>query len=65
MNCPYCARHIYGLSRLIEAEKFQRHLLTCRKRPGNVVIRDGRRVAVGTRGCSFIEALRIREESGQ
>lgn len=65
MNCPYCNRDINAWTGLQEAQKFQRHLSTCRKNPRNIVIKDGKRVAVGSRGATLLSALEIRAESGQ
>lgn len=67
MNCPYCKR-VVGLpldTGFMEARKFQSHLSKCRKNPRNIVIRDGKRVAVGSRGVTLLQALEIRAESGQ
>lgn len=66
MNCPYCKRKVNGLTGLVEAQKFCRHLAVCRKNPNNIVIRDGRRVAVTPkREQTLQDALQIRHDSGQ
>jgi len=65
MNCPYCNKHVYGLTGFMEAQKFQTHLLRCRKNPNNVVLRDGRRTVVAPGRTTFEDALKIRAESGQ
>lgn len=49
----------------MEARKFQSHLSKCRKNPSNIVIRNGKRTAVGSRGVTLLQALEIRAESGQ
>lgn len=67
MDCPYCKR-VVGLpwdTGFMEARKFQIHLSKCRKNPRNIVIRDGKRTAVGSRGVTLLQALEIRAESGQ
>lgn len=65
MTCPYCQREINAMTGFQEVTKFQRHLSKCRKNPRNIVIRDGRRVAVGARGVTLLDALKIRADSGQ
>jgi hypothetical protein len=67
MNCPYCKKRV-GLptdTGFMEARKFQAHLSKCRKNPRNIVITDGKRAAVGSRGVTLLKALEIRAESGQ
>lgn len=65
MHCPYCTRFIRAMTGYQEAQKFHRHLYSCRKAPRNVVIRDGRRVSVGAPHYSIHDAMNIRAGSGQ
>jgi len=72
MNCPYCQRHIYGLTGLIELRKFEKHLRRCRKNPVNKVLRacgesgKGRKKTIVISGNQTLEdALNIRADSGQ
>lgn len=65
MNCPYCQKRIDAMTGFQEVVKFQKHLNKCRKNPANVVIKDGRRISVGTNGHTLVNALNIRAESGQ
>lgn len=66
MLCPYCNRDIFGFTGLQEATKFHKHLARCRKNPNNIILRDGRRAAVVPKtNQTFMDALRIRADSGQ
>lgn len=65
MTCPYCSKPIHAMTGLQEARKFHKHLPLCRKAPRNVVIREGRKSAVGAPDYSMHDALKIRGESGQ
>ena len=66
MNCPYCNREIFGWTGLMELQKFNKHLSKCRKNPNNIVLRDGRKVAVTPiKEQGINDALTIRHESGQ
>jgi hypothetical protein len=69
MNCPYCQRHIYGLTGLIELQKFEKHLRRCRKNPANKVLRvggDHKGKTIVISGKQDIrDALQIRADSGQ
>lgn len=66
MNCPYCNRHVFGMTGLQEAQKFAKHLATCRKNPNNIVLSDGNHSAVQpVRRQNLLDALEIRAESGQ
>lgn len=50
MNCPYCQKRINAFTGFQEADKFQRHLMACKKKPQPVTL---------------LRALEIRAESGQ
>lgn len=66
MNCPYCAKDVYGMTGLQEAQAFQKHLRKCRKNPNNIALSDGRRsVVVPKKHQGLMAALEIRAESGQ
>lgn len=66
MNCPYCTKDVYGMTGLQELQAFEKHLRKCRKNPNNIVLRDGRNVAVvPKRQQNMRDALEIRAESGQ
>lgn len=66
MNCPYCKRDVYGMTGFQEAQAFTKHLRKCRKNPANIVLRDGRRIAVVPKeDQTFMDALKIRSDSGQ
>ncbi len=66
MDCPYCKKDIYGLTGLMELQKFHKHLSKCRKNPKNktVVSTDGSLVKVKDNATMY-DALQIRAESGQ
>lgn len=64
MNCPYCQKRIHGFTGLQEAQKFQKHLNTCRKNPHNHIDDGNKKVKLGRR-FDLNDALRIRAESGQ
>lgn len=66
MKCPYCNREIYGMTGLMELQKFHKHLGKCRKNPVNIVLTDGQRTAITPmREQTMMDALDIRHESGQ
>ncbi len=65
MNCPYCSRRIHGFTGLQEAQKFQRHLRSCRKNPARLPITDGKRTILSPVSPTISDALRIRADSGQ
>ena len=66
MFCPYCKRRVEALTGFMEAEKFAKHLQTCRKNPNNLVMSDGTRtVVVPQKIQNLMDALEIRAESGQ
>ena len=71
MNCPYCKRHIYGMTGLQELNKFEKHLARCRKNPNNRVIKvggevkGGKTIVLPKRHQDLRDALDIRAESGQ
>lgn len=66
MNCPYCQKHINGLTGLQELQKFNKHLRVCRKHPD-------RKIMVGPTGdlkkenppSDLLNALNVRFDSGQ
>ena len=71
MNCPYCNKQIEAMTGLQELNKFQSHLIKCKKYPKRHVIparvnEDGfLEKAVNLTCVSQMEALNIRAESGQ
>ncbi len=65
MNCPYCKKLIYAMTGLQEATKLAKHLNRCRKNPANAVLSDGQRTVMTPRRHSLMDALKVREQSGQ
>lgn len=71
MNCPYCKKEIYAMTGLQELNKFQAHLVNCKKYPKRHVIpvrvNEGGFLerAVNLTCVSQTEALEIRHDSGQ
>lgn len=65
VNCPYCRRAIHAFSGLQEAQKFQRHLRTCRKNPANLALSWGRKTVITPSNPSLRDALKLRHDSGQ
>lgn len=67
MKCPNCNKEIYGMTGWQEIQKFQKHLLKCRKNPNRIVCKDkdtGNTTTI-TYGIGLDDALRLRAESGQ
>ncbi len=70
MNCPYCKKYIYALTGLQELQKFQKHLINCKKNPNRKIVNNSDYPEFGPKtinltSCSIKEALNIRAESGQ
>lgn len=66
MNCPYCNKHIFGITGLQELQKFRKHLRTCRKHPGRkMVVDENDKLKEINPGTSLLKALDIRHDSGQ
>ncbi len=68
MNCPYCNRTINAMTGLQEAQKFQKHLRTCKKNPNLIRVsptnKDDIGIVINTKP-TLIQAAEIRAESGQ
>lgn len=65
MNCPYCNKEINGLTGLMELQKFQKHLRTCRKHPDRQMKVSERGLSLTNPPVSLLNALDIRHDSGQ
>jgi hypothetical protein len=67
MNCPYCTKHIPGITGFQEAENFQRHLNKCPKRPRSVTITqsNGSKRVKHNSFFTITDALEIRAASSQ
>lgn len=64
MNCPFCQKHIHGMTGFQEAENFRTHLNRCKKNRENT-ISDGKRTVNLGKQFDIRDALRIRADSGQ
>jgi len=66
MLCPHCKKDIYGLTGLMELQKFHKHLPKCRKNPANktVVNSDGE-IEKRKDNSTMYDALEQRAASGQ
>jgi len=65
MNCPYCSKHINGMTGLQELLAFKKHLPKCKKNPANLPLSDGRKTVIVQSQPTTRDALRIRAASGQ
>lgn len=66
MKCPYCHEKVDGITGLQELDNFEEHLAICLRNPNNVVLTDGRTVAIEPkRKQTKMDAMNIRAESGQ
>lgn len=71
MNCPYCNKQIDAFTGLQELNKFQSHLVKCKKYPNRKVLpafvdeEGSLNKEVNLTCVSQMEALNIRAESGQ
>lgn len=64
MNCPHCSRRIPGLTGLMEAQNFMRHLDRCKKNPANTMT-DGKKIVLLGKKHTLMDALKQRADSGQ
>lgn len=66
MDCPYCKKDIYGMTGLQEIQKFQKHLVKCKKNPKRkVLVDEDGSMYTSTPYTGMEEALEIRANSGQ
>ena len=67
MKCPHCNKEIYGMTGWQEIQKFQKHLLKCKKNPNRIVLKDKNsyKTTTITYRIGLDDALRIRADSGQ
>ena len=67
MNCPYCGKHVPGMTGYQEAENFRKHLNRCGKTPAKVLAKSlNDRAGTGWEFHYDIhDALEIRARSGQ
>lgn len=63
IECPFCGKEIGATTGLRELVALRRHLETCKRMPGNVVISDGENTAVTpTQMPTMDDAMRLRSE---
>lgn len=65
MKCPYCTKEIYALTGLQEAQKFEKHLIKCKKNPKRRIVLDEDGNKINVTSSNLKEALEVRAESGQ
>jgi hypothetical protein len=73
MNCPYCNKHVPGMTGLQEADNFRKHLMHCRKSPAAQLAKHLHESSPGAGGkvqwriepYDLKDALEIRASSGQ
>jgi hypothetical protein len=65
MNCPYCSKHIHGMTGFQEAENFQKHLNKCSKEPRSITIKSGNETRKSRAYYTITDALEIKANSGQ
>ena len=66
MNCPFCKREIYAMTGLQEIQKFEKHLVKCKKNPKRkTIVTEEGNIEVFVPYTHMMEALEIRANSGQ
>lgn len=65
MNCPYCKKHVPGMTGYQEAENFRKHLNRCGKSPARNVAKALAGTAWNVNRYDIHDALEIRAASGQ
>jgi hypothetical protein len=65
MNCPYCKKHILGMTGFQEAENFRKHLNRCGKSPARIVAKALAGTSWTVNRYDIRDALEIRAGSGQ
>ena len=65
MDCPYCSKEINAWTGLQEVQKFQKHLIKCKKNPHRRVYKSDSVETTIVAHASLEDALEIRAASGQ
>jgi len=78
MNCPYCNKEINAFTGLQELQKFQKHLMKCKKYNSKIVLAPDEDAPLSDKSLAepqgtfevakphdLMTALNIRAESGQ
>jgi hypothetical protein len=65
MNCPYCKKHIPGMTGYQEADNFRKHLNRCRKSPALNAAKALAGTGWHVGRYEIHDALAIRAASGQ
>ena len=65
MNCPYCKKHVLGMTGAQEAENFRKHLNRCGKSPAKIVAKALFGTTWKVDRYDIQAALEIRASSGQ